>query len=52
VLLTAASWVLQRLPGQGARVLERQRAELIRTLRQSQDLIVIDPVRLGAAAGR
>jgi hypothetical protein len=38
VLLTAASWLLQRLPGQ---VVERQRGELIRTLQQSQDLSVV-----------
>jgi uncharacterized protein YecE (DUF72 family) len=37
VLLTAASWVLQRLPGQ---VLEEHRAELVRTLRQSRNLII------------
>jgi hypothetical protein len=42
VLLTAASWVLQRLPGQ---VLEHQRAELIRTLHQSKALSVV--VRCG-----
>jgi hypothetical protein len=36
-LLTTASWVLQRLPGQ---VIEKQRPELIRTLGQSQNLIV------------
>jgi hypothetical protein len=37
VLLTASSWVLQRLPGQ---VIEEQRAELIRTLGQSRHLTV------------
>jgi hypothetical protein len=37
VLLTAASWVLQRLPGQ---VLEGQRAELVRTLAEAQNLVV------------
>jgi hypothetical protein len=37
VLLTSASWVLQRLPGQ---VLEEQRADLIRTLGQSRNLVV------------
>jgi hypothetical protein len=37
VLLTAAGWVIQRLPGQ---VLEGQRAELIRTLGQAQNLVV------------
>jgi hypothetical protein len=36
-LLTATSWLLQRLPGQ---VLENQRPELIRALSQSQDLVV------------
>ena len=36
-MLTAASWILQRLPGQ---VLEEQRGELIRTLSQSQALSV------------
>jgi hypothetical protein len=46
VMLTAASWVLQRLPGQ---MIEGQRAELIRTLRQSQELIVV--VRCGTEAG-
>jgi hypothetical protein len=38
VLLTAASWVLQRLPG---RVVKKQRAEVIRALAQSQNLIVM-----------
>ena len=37
VLLTAASWVLQRLPGQ---VLEEQRGELIRTLNEARDVTV------------
>ena len=37
VLLTAASWCLQRLP---AEVVEEQRAELIRTLGQARDLVV------------
>lgn len=37
-LLTAASWVLQRLPGQ---VLERQRGELARTLSQAQNLSIV-----------
>ena len=44
MLLTAASWVLQRLPGQ---VLEEQRSELIRTLNDASDLTV--EVRIGAA---
>lgn len=35
VLLTAASWVLQRLPGQ---VLEDQRGELVEALGQARDL--------------
>jgi hypothetical protein len=37
VLLTAASWVIQRLPGQ---VVERQRAELVRTLGEARNLTV------------
>jgi hypothetical protein len=37
VLLTATSWVLQRLPGQ---VVEHQRARLVRTLAASQHLVV------------
>lgn len=37
VLMTAASWVLQRLPGQ---VVEDQRRELIRTLADARDLVV------------
>jgi hypothetical protein len=37
VLLTAACWVLQRLPGQ---VLEHQRAELVRTLAEARNLVV------------
>jgi hypothetical protein len=37
VLLTAAGWVIQRLPGQ---VLEDQRGELIRTLGQARNLVV------------
>jgi hypothetical protein len=36
-LLTAASWVLQRLPGQ---VVEEQRAEVIRSLSEARDLVV------------
>lgn len=36
-LMTAASWLLQRLPGQ---VLNEQRAELIRTLAASRTLVV------------
>jgi hypothetical protein len=44
VLLTAASWVLQRLPGQ---VVEEQRGALIRTLNEARDLTV--EVRIGAA---
>jgi hypothetical protein len=36
-MLTAASWVLQRLPGQ---VVEGQRGELIRTLSQARNLVV------------
>ena len=36
-MLTAASWVLQRLPGQ---VVEGQRDELIRTLSQARNLVV------------
>ena len=37
VLLTAAGWILQRLPGQ---VLENQRGELVRTLGQARNLVV------------
>jgi hypothetical protein len=37
VLLTAASWVIQRLPNQ---VLEHQRGELVKTLAASQNLTV------------
>jgi hypothetical protein len=37
VPITAASWLLQRLPGQ---VLQDQRAELIRTLSEASDLTV------------
>src|SRR5512132_424118 len=37
ILYTAASWVIQRLPGQ---VLEEQRAELIRALGQARNLVV------------
>jgi hypothetical protein len=37
VLLTAAGWVLQRLPGQ---VVEEQRGELIRTLGSARNLVV------------
>jgi hypothetical protein len=37
-MLTCASWILQRLPGQ---VPEEQRADLVRTLHQSQDLTVV-----------
>ena len=37
VLLTAAGWILQRLPGQ---VIEEHRSELIRTLGQARNLIV------------
>ena len=37
VLLTAASWVLQRLPGL---VAEHRRAELIRMLREARDLVI------------
>ena len=44
VLLTAASWVLQRLPGL---VAEHRRAELIRMLREARDLTV--EVRISAA---
>ena len=44
VLLTAASWVLQRLPGL---VAEHRRGELIRMLREARDLTV--EVRIGAA---
>ena len=44
VLLTAASWVLQRLPGL---VVEHQRGELIRMLREARDLTV--EIRIGAA---
>jgi len=36
-MLTAASWVLQRLPGQ---VVEGQRDELIRTLSRARNLVV------------
>ena len=36
-MLTATSWVLQRLPGQ---VVEEQRGELIRTLAALQNLVV------------
>jgi hypothetical protein len=36
-MLTAATWILQRLPGQ---VLEHQRAELVKTLTASQHLTV------------
>jgi hypothetical protein len=46
VLLTAAGWVLQRLPGQ---VLEEQRAELIRTLGQARNLVVEVQCSPGAA---
>jgi hypothetical protein len=46
VLLTAAGWVLQRLPGQ---VLEEQRAELIRTLGQARNLVVEVRCSPGAA---
>ena len=44
VLLTAASWVLQRLPGL---VAEHRRGELIRMLREARDLTV--EIRIGAA---
>ena len=44
VLLTAASWVLQRLPGL---VAEHRRGELIRMLREAHDLTV--EIRIGAA---
>jgi hypothetical protein len=37
VLLTAAGWILQRLPDQ---VIEEQRPELIRTLAHARDLTV------------
>jgi hypothetical protein len=37
VLLTAASWVLVRLPGQ---VVETQRGELVKTLAEARDLVV------------
>jgi hypothetical protein len=37
VLLTAASWVLQRLP---AAVVEDQRAELVRTLAEARNLVL------------
>ena len=37
VLLTAASWVLQRLPGL---VVEHQRGEVICSLSQARDLVV------------
>ena len=43
-LLTAASWVLQRLPGL---VVEHRRGELIRSLNDASDLTV--EVRIGAA---
>lgn len=36
-LLTATSWVLQRLP---ARVVEHQRGELVKTLADARDLVV------------
>lgn len=36
-LMTAAGWVLQRLPGA---VLEEQREELVRTLGDARDLVV------------
>ena len=37
-LLTAASWCLQRLPGQ---VVEHQRADVIRALAESKELMVV-----------
>jgi hypothetical protein len=38
-LLTAASWIIQRLPGE---VVEEQRAELIRTLAEAGDGLVVE----------
>ena len=41
-LLTAASWILQRLPGL---VIEEQRGEAIRSLSEARDLVVEVVVR-------